>query len=147
MAELLSTEQLDMAKVLRECAAEERERPSSGPLTATGMDIAAGEIEQLRLDLAQQALNGQTVMEQQKEIQRLERANEHLRDALREHSAPDVPDEPKRRYEFDRYVNGKLKAQGVVVHAANIDEAIEKAHGLRESNADELRLRPDDTRG
>ncbi len=30
------------------------------------------EIEQLRLDLAQQALNGQTVMEQQKEIERLE---------------------------------------------------------------------------
>jgi hypothetical protein len=29
------------------------------------------EIEQLKLDLAQQALNGQTVMEQQKEIQRL----------------------------------------------------------------------------
>lgn len=32
---------------------------------------AKTQIEQLRLDLAQQALNGQTVMEQQKEIERL----------------------------------------------------------------------------
>lgn len=36
-----------------------------------GYECPYCEIEQLKLDLAQQALNGQTVMEQQKEIQRL----------------------------------------------------------------------------
>lgn len=37
------------------------------------METAADEIEQLKLDLAQQALNGQTVMEQQKVIVRLQK--------------------------------------------------------------------------
>lgn len=48
---------------------------------------AAEEIEQLRLDLAQQALNGQTVMEQQKEIARLEVTIIDLRRIVREQRA------------------------------------------------------------
>jgi septal ring factor EnvC (AmiA/AmiB activator) len=60
------------------------------------------QLEQLRLDLAQQALNGQTVIEQQKEIERLEKlATQYQRDnsalisrLARHESVPDVGDKP-----------------------------------------------------
>lgn len=45
------------------------------------LDERAKEIEQLRLDLAQQAMNGQTVMEQQKELEKGERALAETHDA------------------------------------------------------------------
>lgn len=48
----------------------------------------------------------------------------------------------RREFAFDRYRGGRLMAEGIVVHAADINEAIQKAHELRPDNRDTLVLRP-----
>lgn len=47
-----------------------------------------------------------------------------------------------RAFAFDRYRNGKLMAEGIVVHTATEAEAWEKAKSMRRLNTDHLELRP-----
>ena len=61
---------------------------------------------------------------------------------------PDVSDSGSvQLFIFDRYRNGMQMAEGARVHAANIDEAIQKAHALfmePDCEADQFRLRGTD---
>lgn len=49
---------------------------------------------------------------------------------------------PLREFAFDRYRNGKLMAEGIVVHTATEEEAWEKVKSMRPLNTDHLELRP-----
>jgi len=87
---------------------------------------AEHEVDQLRLDLAQQAMNGQTVMERQKELARLTRLNDVL-----ERQCATLIEGLAQNHDSWKATCGELEATGI-----ELDHAIEDVARL----ADVLRL-------